>query len=134
MRIHSHRWYWLGVASLWALCGCGGGGSDPSPATSAGVTATVASYLDALRRDDVTGVRAALAPEYDYDDVTPEKINLFEGPLTLSYRSLSYRLETLTTSGNRATALLVIVFQANVNLEFFNLGRPPLNGRARYDM
>jgi hypothetical protein len=126
--------FWLSLAS--ALVFAGGGSShgetNPTSRTARGVAATVGRYMDGLRRTDVAAVRAVLAPDYQYDrSAVPafDPANPFTSPLGLTYRSLFYRIEALTTAGKTATANVTTVFDADVKLPL--LGRTPVIGSAR---
>jgi hypothetical protein len=88
--------------------------------------------MEALRRTDVEGVRATLAPDYDYDrSAAPafDPANPFDSPLGLTYRSLYYRIEALTTVGKTATAIVTTFFDADLDLPL--LGRTPVIGHSR---
>jgi len=125
----------LVVALLLMLPGCGGGGNNPSPGTSAGVTATVAAYFEALRRTDPAGIRAVLAPDYNYDGWNAEQAShAFDALLGLTYSALDYRIEALTVHGSTATASVLTVFQGNINLEPIGRSRPPVNGSGRFEL
>jgi hypothetical protein len=114
-----------------ALCGCGSrGGANPAGDVSAGVSAAIARYVDALRRGDVAAYRASLAPDYDFNGLDPTTADPFNEPFGITYRSLNYRIESLTTVGNTATATVSSTFEGNMNLEPFGNGRPAVNGQS----
>jgi hypothetical protein len=132
------QWHcWLALAAAWTLSGCGGsgGGNNPSGTTTAQVSATVAGFFDALRRADPAGLRAVLAPDYNYDGRNAEQLaNAFDGLLSLTYGSLDYRIETLTVRDRSATASVVTAFQGNINMEPLGYGRPTVNGSSRLEL
>jgi hypothetical protein len=89
-------------------------------------------YYDALRTGDPAALQATLAPDYFYNGLNAaQAANAFDVPLGVTYRSLSTRIETLTTVGETATATVSTVFSGSLNLEFAGLGRPPVNGSTR---
>jgi hypothetical protein len=130
-----HRWC-LALVSAAALCvaaGSGIGGS-PAAAASSGPAATVRRYYEALARSDGEAVRAALASDYDYDrSETPafDPADPFESPLGLTYRTLYYRIEVLTTAQKTATAIVTTVFDAVLSPNLPLVGGTPVIGNSR---
>jgi hypothetical protein len=99
------------------------------------VTAALSAYLGALSRNDVAGIRAALAPDYSYDGQTAATAGgSSDAPFALTFRSLDHGIEALTVSGNSATTSVTITFQAELNLEPFEFGRPLVSGSGRFNI
>lgn len=125
---------WSIFAALGLLTGCGGsgGGNHPAGETTAQVTAAVRGYFEALRRADPAALRAVLAPDYSYDGRNAEQASdAFDGLLSVIYRSLDYRIESLVVRGATATASVLTLFQGTMNMEPLGFGRPAVNGESR---
>jgi hypothetical protein len=134
VRISRYRSRWLCLVSVGLFCL---GPIVLTPATadggSKGITTTIAGYFESLRQMDVEGVRATLAPDYSYDrSAVPafDPANPFSSLLSVTYRSLSYRIEALTLRRNTAMAVVTTLFEGDLDLQV--LGRWPVIGNGRF--
>jgi hypothetical protein len=135
MKRSARRW-WLGLVSTVVLCAgtVSRDGSTPVAAASSGPAATIRRYYEALRDMKVEAVRGTLAPDYSYDRSDApafDPMNPFESPLGLTYRSLFFRIEALTTAGKTATAIVTTVFEAVLSPNLLLVGGTPVLGNSR---
>jgi hypothetical protein len=99
---------------------------------AAGVRKALTAFFEAGRQNSPAQLSATLAPDYRYDGLTAAQFaNQFDGDFGIRYRSVFYRIESLSVAGGRATAIVTLQYQGNVNMEAFQLGRPAVNGTAR---